>query len=80
MDVGVGVGVGCGRVSNVDRQWLVDAFEDGDDYQQLTALLGIPYQTARSIIFAWLAEGRVQTLPEGGARNIKLTDDHASIH
>ena len=68
-------GHGRGRVSNVERQRLVDAFEDGDDYHELAALLGIPYQTARSIIRVWLAEGRVQRLPEGGARNIKLTDD-----
>ena len=29
---GCGCGHGRGRVSNVDRQRLVDAFEDGDDY------------------------------------------------
>ena len=63
-----------GRVSNVDWQ-LVHAFEDGDDYRELAALLGIPYQTARSIIRVWLAEGGVQRLPEGGARNIELIDD-----
>ena len=72
---GRGRGHGCGRVNNVDRQRLVDAFEDGDDYHELAALLGIPYQTTRSIIRVWLAEGRVQRLPEGGARNIKLSDD-----
>ena len=50
-DRGHGRGHGCGRdrVSNVDWQRLVDAFEDGDDYHKLTALLGIPYQTAQSI-------------------------------
>ena len=33
MDVGVGMGMGVsGRVSNADRQRLVDAFEDDDDY------------------------------------------------
>ena len=68
-----GRGHGRGRISNIDRQRLVDAFEDGDDYHELAALLSIPYQTARSIIRVWLAEGRVQSLPEGGARNIKLT-------
>ena len=72
---GRGRGRGRGRVSNVDWQRLVDAFEDGDDYHELAALLAIPYQTARSIICVWLAEGRVQRLPEGGACNIKLTDD-----
>ena len=72
---GHGRGHGCGGVCNVDRQQLVDAFEDGDDYHELAALLGIPYQTARSIICVWLTEDRVQRLPEGGARNIKLTDD-----
>ena len=70
-----GHGHGRGRVSNVDRQRLVDAFEDGDDYHELAALLGIPYQMARSIIRVWLAEGRVQSLPEGGVGSIKLTDD-----
>ena len=69
-----GCGHGRGGVSNVGWQRLADAFEDGDDYHQLAALLGIPYQMARSIIHVWLAEGRVQRLPEGGAHNIKLTD------
>ena len=72
---GHGRGCGRGRVNNVDRQRLVDAFEDGDDYHELAALLGIPHQTAGSIIHVWLVEGRVQRLPEGGNRNIKLTDD-----
>ena len=72
---GRGHGRRRGRVSNVNRQRLVDALEDGDDYHGLAALLGIPYQTARSIICVWLAEGRVQRLPGGGAHNIKLTDD-----
>ena len=36
---GRGRGHRCGRVN-------VDAFEDGDDYHELLALLGIPYQTA----------------------------------
>ena len=75
MGMGVGVGVGVGRVSNVDQQRLVDAFEDGDNYHELAALLDISYQTTLSIIRVWLAEGRVQRLTEGGARNIKLTDD-----
>ena len=38
---GHGCGHGCGRVSNVDRQQLVDAFKDDDDYHELSALLGI---------------------------------------
>ena len=65
-----GRGHGRGRVSNVDRQRLVDAFEDGDDYHQLAALLGIPYQMARSIIRVWLAEGRVQRLPKHAGRRL----------
>ena len=44
---------GRGRVSNVDRQRIVDVFEDGDDHHELAALLGIPYQTTRSIIRVW---------------------------
>ena len=50
-----------------------------DDYHELAALLGNMYQTVRSIMSVWLAEGRVQRLPEGGARNIKLTDDMQAI-
>ena len=72
---GHGRGHGRGSVGNVDRQRLVDAFEDGDGYHELAALLGIPYQTARSIIRVLLAKGRVQRLSEGGTRNIKLIDD-----
>ena len=45
-----------GRVSNVDRQRLVDAFKNDDNYHELAALLGIPYQTAQSIICVWLAK------------------------
>ena len=47
MGRGHGHGRGCGhgrRVSNVDWQRLVDAYEDGDDYHELAAFLGIPYQ------------------------------------
>ena len=40
---GCGLEHKCGRVSSVDRQQLVDAFEDGDDYHELAALLGILY-------------------------------------
>ena len=57
MDMGVSVGGrgrghGRGRVSNVDRQRLVDAFEDREDYHELATLLGIPYQTA-SYVSGW---------------------------
>ena len=49
-----GRGHGRGRVSNVDRQRLVDAFEDGDDYHELPAALGIPYQRLEaSYVSGW---------------------------
>ena len=50
---GHGRGRGRGRVSNVDRQRLVDAIEGDNDYHELAALLDIPYQTARSYMSGW---------------------------
>ena len=72
MDVGVGMGM------DVVEPWSAAAcfyFWRWWRLPPTSCSLGIPYQTARCIIRVWLAEGRVQWLPESGARNIKLTDD-----
>ena len=64
------------RVSNVDRNRLIDAFEDDDaDYLQVADTLGIKLSTARSIVGIYLRDGRRSKLPKGGAINRKIDDD-----
>ena len=76
MDMNVGVDVGMGVVELV---MLIDS--------SLLMLLRMATTTTNSLLFwpfhikrleascVWLVEGRVQRLPKGGARHIKLTDD-----
>lgn len=64
---------GHGRLSNEDRERLINAYEEGEDYQLLAGQLHINYFTARSVIQVWLRDGRIERLPEGGARNIVVT-------
>ena len=64
------------RVSDVDRNRLIDAFEDDDaDYLQVADTLGIKLSTARSIVGKYLRDGRPNKLPKGGAINRKIDDD-----
>ena len=48
------------KVSNEDRQRIVDAFEDGYDWQEFARQLNVKMETARSIIRVWVREGRVE--------------------
>ena len=59
-------------VSNADRQRLIDAFENGDDYMALADQLQVNRETARSIVRVWMDEGRSRSLQCGGARNVKV--------
>ena len=46
------------------------------DYIELADTLGINYRsTARSIVATYVDTGRVQKLPRGGARNVKMDGD-----
>lgn len=52
--------------SAVDRQRLVTCYNNGGDWQTTAHTLGIKRQTARNIIKAYQANGRIQSLPKGG--------------
>ena len=45
------------RVSQTDRQHLVNSFEASEDYLHLANQLGVNYSTERNIIRVWLQEG-----------------------
>ena len=61
------------KITNEDRQRLVDAFEDGSDWQELARQLNIKIESARSIIRVWVREGRVERKPMGGPKRQKAT-------
>ena len=63
------------KISNEDRQRIVDAFEDGFDWQNLARQLNIKFETARSIIRVWVREGRVKRKPMGGLKRQKATPE-----
>uniref|UniRef100_A0A8C4NGT2 Tc1-like transposase DDE domain-containing protein n=1 Tax=Eptatretus burgeri TaxID=7764 RepID=A0A8C4NGT2_EPTBU len=64
------------RVSDVDRDRLIDAFENNMlDYLELADNLGITRATARSIVSIYLRTGRRERLPKGGAHNAKMDND-----
>ncbi|XP_038073595.1 uncharacterized protein LOC119741770 [Patiria miniata] len=64
------------RISDVDRNRLIDAFEADDaDYLQVADTLGIKHSTARSIVGVYLRDGRRNKLPKGGPINQKVDDD-----
>ncbi|XP_030846747.1 uncharacterized protein LOC115926220 [Strongylocentrotus purpuratus] len=62
-------------ISNTDRGRLAEAFDNQQDYLQLADTLGINRSTARSIVATYVDTGRVQKLPRGGARNVKMDVD-----
>ena len=63
------------KVSNEDRQRIVDAFEDGYDWQELARQLNVKMETARSIIRVWVREGRVERKPMGRPKRQKATEE-----
>ena len=63
------------RTSQLDRDRLITAFDNDQDYHVLAQQLGIGRQTARSIIIAHQNHQRNAPLPRGGARRRKLTEE-----
>lgn len=64
-------------VTNTDRERLVNAYENGDNFIVLADQLEINRDTARSIIRVWMNEGRTNRLDMGGRRdgNTKVDDE-----
>ena len=58
---GCGRGGVCHRVALNDGQRLVDAYETVDNYLSFARRIGVNYNTARSITWLWLRNGRVVT-------------------
>ena len=64
------------RVSQVDRERLIEAFEGNEqDYLELAVNLNINKSTARSIVATYLRTGRRETLARGGATHNKIDDE-----
>ena len=62
------------KVSTQDRHRLIQAFENGDDWQHLGRLMGIARKTVRNIVGTFAATGRTEPLPRGGDKRKSLTD------
>ena len=62
-------------VSNTDRSRIVAAYENNEDFVALADSLNINRDTARSIVRVWMAEGRVERMAQGGARNVRVDED-----
>ena len=62
-------------ISNEDRKRIIDLHESGGDIIRLADHLGINRDTVRSIVRVWMEEGRVEKLPQGGRRHVKVDDE-----
>ena len=63
------------RISNEDKQRLVDAHDRGEDYVDLARQLNIKQGTAWAIISRAHRRDGVVALPRGGPRRMKLDDE-----
>ena len=64
------------KISDVDHGHLIEAFEgNGQDYLELAVNLGIKRSTSRSIVITYLETGRIDKLPWGGARHVKMNEE-----
>ena len=62
------------RVSAEVKQCIIDAHNNGDDYQETARLLGVKRGTAYSIVSRHIRLGVVQR-PRGGGRRPKLDQE-----
>lgn len=63
------------KISVVDRQRLVSAFERGEDWQLLGRQLGVCRRTSAHIIGTFTITGRIEARPRGGARRRALSEE-----
>jgi transposase len=62
-------------VNDIEREKIVTAFRQNQDWQALAEQLGVKRQTARNIVINWRRHGRIQALPRGGNRQPSLTGE-----
>lgn len=65
------------RISETDKERIINAFNNGEDYVQTAALLGIGRTTAWGIVRRFQQTGLV-VRPRGGARNLKVDEEMIS--
>ena len=63
------------KISDVDRERLINCFEENGDWIDLTKKINIKVQTARSIIMTFKKEGRRKQLGRGGNRPKSLSSE-----
>ena len=63
------------KIGNIDKQRLINAFENGRDYITAAENLGINKQTARNIIMKYRDTGRVENLYRGGNKRQKFDEE-----
>ena len=63
------------NVSNQDRNRIIDAFENDQDYIKVAETLGVKRQTARSIIIVFLHQGRHDAIPRRGYCPSEVDDE-----
>lgn len=63
------------RISVEDKERLLNAYQKGDDYQDLARQLGIKRTTAWAIIHRAILRHGVVALPRGGRRHHKIHDE-----
>lgn len=62
------------KITDVDKQRIVDAYENHENYEETARVLGITRNTAYAIIRRYRRDG-VISKPRGGAHNTKLDDE-----
>ena len=62
------------RISRDDKERLITAYENGNDYQELARAMNIRRTTAYSIIRRYIVSGEVER-PRGGFRGRKMSEE-----
>ena len=62
-------------ISVVDKQRLLTAYENGEDYVVLAAQLSIKKNTAAKILRRVISRGGVLAIPHGGKTDEKVDDE-----
>ena len=64
----------CSKKSDCDREWLIETYENKEDFLSTAAILGIKRSTAYTIIRTYVKTG-ISMSRTGGGRRKKLDND-----